>query len=463
MSTTRATSAADREDRVLERIDKFRQRRPRLLDDVVTLAHGAGGKSSAALVDAVFLEAFRNPELEQLGDAAALRTPSGERLAFSTDSYVVQPLRFPGGSIGAVAVHGTVNDLAVSGARPQWLSAAFVIEEGFPIAELREIVADMTEAAARAGVQIVTGDTKVVGKGAADGVYISTAGVGVIPEGRRLSRDLVQPGDKVLLSGTIGEHGMAVMLARGDLAIDADIASDTAPVNELVEALLAAAPSTRWMRDATRGGVGTVCNELVKNSPFAVILDEDKLPVEPQVLGACDMLGIDPLYVANEGKFVAIVAADEADEAVAAMQCSPARRTRGGRRRDRTGAARHRRAANFVRRQPNRRHARRRPASANLLIERRTTMCLGIPGQVVDIVDAEQHLAKVDVNGVRRNISVRLLADDNLQVGDWVLVHVGFGMAKIDEHEAKLTLDQVQKMGADYVNEIEAFNSSEIA
>jgi hydrogenase expression/formation protein HypE len=323
MSTTDATSAAQREDRVLERIDKFRHRRPRLLDDVVTLAHGAGGKSSAALVDAVFLEAFRNPELEQLGDAAALCTPSGERLAFSTDSYVVQPLRFPGGSIGSVAVHGTVNDLAVSGARPQWLSAAFVIEEGFPIAELREIVADMTEAAARAGVQIVTGDTKVVGKGAADGLYISTAGVGVIPEGRRLSRDLVQPGDKVLLSGTIGEHGMAVMLARGDLAIDADIASDTAPVNELVEALLVAAPSTRWMRDATRGGVGTVCNELVKDSPFAVILDEAALPVEPQVLGACDMLGIDPLYVANEGKFVAIVAADEADAAVAAMRAHP--------------------------------------------------------------------------------------------------------------------------------------------
>jgi len=317
------STTADREDRVLERIDKFRQRRPRLLDDVVTLAHGAGGKSSAALVDAVFLEAFRNSELEQLGDAAALVTPSGERLAFSTDSYVVQPLRFPGGSIGQVAVHGTVNDLAVSGARPRWLSAAFVIEEGFPIAELREIVADMSEAAAKAGVQIVTGDTKVVGKGAADGVYITTTGVGVIPEGRRLLRDLVEPGDKVVLSGTIGEHGMAVMLARGDLAIDADIASDTAPVNELVELLLDAAPSTRWMRDATRGGVGTVCNELVKDMPFALILDEASLPVEPQVLGACDMLGIDPLYVANEGKFVAIVGQDEADAAIDALRTHP--------------------------------------------------------------------------------------------------------------------------------------------
>jgi hydrogenase expression/formation protein HypE len=321
--TTEPMTSAQREDRMLERIDKFRQRRPRLLEEVVTLAHGAGGKSSAALVDAVFLEAFRNEELEQLGDAAVLRTPTGDRLAFSTDSYVVSPRRFPGGSIGHVAVHGTVNDLAVSGARPQWLSAAFVIEEGFPIDELREIVADMSEAAARSGVQIVTGDTKVVGKGAADGVYISTAGVGVIPDGRRLGRELVQPGDKMLLSGTIGEHGMAVMLARGDLAIEADIESDTAPVHELVELLLAAAPSTRWMRDATRGGVGTVANELVKDSPFALILDEASLPIKPQVLGACDMLGIDPLYVANEGKFVAIVAANEASAAVAALRGHP--------------------------------------------------------------------------------------------------------------------------------------------
>jgi hydrogenase expression/formation protein HypE len=222
-----------------------------------------------------------------------------------------------------VAVHGTINDLAVSGARPQWLSAGFVIEEGFPIAELREIVADMGEAAARAGVQIVTGDTKVVGKGAADGVYVCTAGVGVIPRNRLLSRNSVEPGDKVLLSGTIGEHGMAVMLARGDLAIDADIASDTAPVHELVETLLRAAPSTRWMRDATRGGVGTVCNELAKDQPFAVILDEDRLPVLPQVLGACDMLGIDPLYVANEGKFIAVVPAAESEAAVTALHSHP--------------------------------------------------------------------------------------------------------------------------------------------
>ncbi|MFE3289228.1 hydrogenase expression/formation protein HypE [Rhodococcus sp. NPDC059234] len=322
-SPSQPATPAEREGRVLDRIDAFRKRRPRLLESVVTLAHGAGGKSSAALIDTVFVEAFRNPELEQLGDAAVLAVPGGDRLAFSTDSYVVQPLQFPGGSIGNLAVHGTVNDLAVSGARPQWLSAGFVIEEGFEIARLQEIVADMRDSAQAAGVQIVTGDTKVVGKGAADGMFISTAGVGVIPAGRRMSVELVRPGDKVLVSGTIGEHGMAVMLARGELAIEADIASDTAPVNLLVEAMLAAAPSTRWMRDATRGGVGTVCNELAQSAGVAVVIDEQALPVQQQVLGACDLLGIDPLYVANEGKFIAVVPAAEADSALAAMRAHP--------------------------------------------------------------------------------------------------------------------------------------------
>ncbi|MGV9744425.1 hydrogenase expression/formation protein HypE [Rhodococcus zopfii] len=319
---------AGREDRVLERIEAFRRRRPRLLDTVVTLSHGAGGKASAALVDAVFVDAFRNPELEQLGDAAVgvLDTDAGgavgvgERLAFSTDSYVVKPLQFPGGSIGHLAVHGTVNDLAVSGARPRWLSAAFVIEEGFEIARLREIVADMATAASGAGVAIVTGDTKVVGKGSADGLYISTAGVGVVPAGRRLGADLVRPGDRVVVSGPLGDHGMAVLLARGELALEADIASDTAPVHRMVEALLAAAPATRWMRDATRGGVGTVCNELAQATGFAVVLDEAALPIRPAVLGACDLLGIDPLYVANEGKFVAVVSADETGAALAALR-----------------------------------------------------------------------------------------------------------------------------------------------
>src|ERR1700685_2213388 len=210
-----------REEQVIDRITAMRKRRPRLIDEVVTLAHGAGGTSSAALVDAVFVEAFRNPELERLGDGAVLTLPSGERLAFSTDSFVVSPLRFPGGSIGHLAVHGTVNDLAVSGAVPRWLSVAFVIEEGFAVGDLREIVADMAVAAGQAGVTLVTGDTKVVPKGAADGLYITTAGVGIIPAGRELSMARVRPGDKVLLSGTLADHGMAVTLARGALRLAA--------------------------------------------------------------------------------------------------------------------------------------------------------------------------------------------------------------------------------------------------
>ncbi|MBW0118273.1 hydrogenase expression/formation protein HypE [Pseudonocardia sp. KRD-169] len=302
---------------MIERIEAFRRRRPRLRDEIVTLAHGAGGKSSAALVDAVFVEAFHN----ELGDGAVLTTPSGERLAFSTDSFVVQPLRFPGGSIGHLAVHGTVNDLACSGAVPQWLSAAFVLEEGFGVAELKEIVADMASAAAAAGVRIVTGDTKVVPRGAADGLFVTTSGVGVIPAGRRFPA--VRPGDRLILSGTMGDHGMAVMLARGDLAIEADIASDTAPVHGVVEALLAAAPGTRWLRDPTRGGVGTVANELAQDTGLGVVLDEQSLPVRPVVNGACEMLGIDPLYVANEGKFLAVVAPEEADAALAAMRSHP--------------------------------------------------------------------------------------------------------------------------------------------
>ena len=305
---------------MLERVESFRRRRPRLTDEVVTLAHGAGGKASAALVDAVFLEAFRNETLEPLGDGALLRLPSGEQLAFSTDSYVVKPRRFPGGSIGHLAVHGTVNDLAMCGARPTWLSAAFVLEEGFAVAELTAIVADMAEAAARAGVSIVTGDTKVVDTGAADGLYITTAGVGVVPAGRRLGPELVQPGDAVLVSGTLGDHGVAVLLARGDLDLEADIRSDTAPLGELVEVLLAAAPETRWLRDPTRGGVGTVCNELAAEAEVAVVLQESALPLRRPVVGACDLLGIDPLYVANEGKLVAVVAAEQAQAAVEALR-----------------------------------------------------------------------------------------------------------------------------------------------
>jgi hydrogenase expression/formation protein HypE len=312
-----------REAAVFGRIEAFRRRRPRLLDDVVTLAHGAGGKASAALLDAVFLPAFSGEVPAIQTDSAVLDLPSGERLAFSTDSFVVKPLRFKGGSAGHLAVHGTVNDLAMMGARPIALSAAFVLEEGFSIESLREIVADMAEAAAGAGVPIVTGDTKVVDHGAADGMYISTSGVGLIPAGRELAATRVAEGDVVIASGTIGDHGTAVMLARGDLALEADISSDTAPLHGLMECLLAAAPSTRWMRDATRGGVGTVCNELARDSELTVVLEESALPIRPAVAAACELLGIDPLYVANEGKFVAVVAPEEAASALSALRGHP--------------------------------------------------------------------------------------------------------------------------------------------
>ena len=312
-----------REEVVLERIEAFRRRRPKLKDDFINSAHGAGGKASAALIDAVFVEAFRNDTLEAMTDGAVLQLPSGDRLAFSTDGFVVKPLRFPGGSIGHLAIHGTVNDLAMMGAVPKWISAAFVIEDGFPIAELHQIVADMHEAAVHAGVQVVTGDTKVVNKGAADGVYITTAGVGTIPAGVELSASKVKPGDKVLVSGKIGDHGVAVMIARGDLALEADIPTDSAPLNELVEKLLAAAPNTRFLRDPTRGGVATVCNELARAAEVAVVLQESALPIRGIVNGACEILGIDPLYVANEGKLVAVVPAEEADDALAAMRAHP--------------------------------------------------------------------------------------------------------------------------------------------
>jgi hydrogenase expression/formation protein HypE len=317
------TATDEREAKVLARIEEFRKRRPRFSDEVVTLSHGAGGKASAALVDAVFLDALRNDVLAPLSDAGTTTLPCGERIAMTTDSFVVQPWRFPGGTIGSLAVHGTVNDLAVSGAQPAWLTAAFVLEEGFPVADLREVVADMAEAAARAGVQVVAGDTKVVGKGAADGLYITTAGVGVIPPGRRLGADLVQPGDRVLVSGHLADHGTAVLLARGDLDLSADVSSDSAPLGSLVEALLAAAPGTRWMRDPTRGGVGTVCNELAQAAGLGVVLDEAAIPVRPVVQGALDLLGIDPLYVANEGKLVAVVPPEQCAVALAALRGHP--------------------------------------------------------------------------------------------------------------------------------------------
>jgi hydrogenase expression/formation protein HypE len=298
------------------------RRRRKLDDEIVTLAHGSGGKATRALVEGLFLEAFANPLLEPLGDAALLDL-NGARLAFTTDSYVVKPLVFPGGDIGELAVNGTVNDLAVAGARPLALSAGFVIEEGFPVADLRNIAGSMASAAVRAGVPVAAGDTKVVERGMADGLYVNTAGLGLVPPGVELGHERVRPGDRVLVSGTLGDHGMAVMIARGELDLEVELSSDTAPVHELAGLLLEVGPSLRWMRDPTRGGLATSLNELAQQVELAIVLDEASLPVRPTVSGACEILGIDPLYVANEGKLVAVVEAAAADEALAALRSCP--------------------------------------------------------------------------------------------------------------------------------------------
>lgn len=322
------------ESQVLQRIENVRAHGDRLKDDFVTLAHGAGGKASAQLVEQVFVAAYGNETLDQLTDAGIMtlsdlaaaagnELQGGEKLAFSTDSYVVNPIFFPGGSIGDLAVNGTVNDLSVSGAVPYGISAAFVIEEGLEIEVLRRVVADMRAAADRAGVKIVTGDTKVVAKGAADKLFITTAGVGIVPATVHLDAAAVAEGDSILVSGPIADHGMAVMLARGDLAIDAPIETDSKPVNTMTKAVLDAAPHTRWMRDATRGGLGTVLNELAKATGKGVAVYEDKLQIREMTRGACDILGIDPLYVANEGMFVAVVPSEEAKDALAALKSSP--------------------------------------------------------------------------------------------------------------------------------------------
>jgi hydrogenase expression/formation protein HypE len=311
-----------REQQVLERIDRARARKARVKEPRITLSHGAGGKATHNLIEAIFLDAFRNPELEQLSDAASVRV-GDTRLAFTTDSYVVSPLFFPGGDIGELAINGTVNDLAMAGARPLVISAGFILEEGFPTDDLRRVVASMAAAAKAAGVQIVTGDTKVVQRGKGDGCYINTAGIGVRERSVELNAANARPGDVVLVSGPIGDHGVTVMLARGELDIIADVVSDTAPLHELAAALLDAAPDTRLLRDATRGGVATILNEVATASKTAVVVDEEAVPVRPEVRGASELLGIDPLYVACEGRLVAVVPPEQADAALAALHGHP--------------------------------------------------------------------------------------------------------------------------------------------
>jgi hydrogenase expression/formation protein HypE len=315
-----SASATGREERILGIIETARGKRPKFRDERVNMAHGAGGKATQSMIEGLLAPAFGAQASE---DAAALAV-DGAELAFTTDSYVVKPLRFPGGSIGDLAVNGTVNDLAVSGAQPLALSLSLILEEGLTADDLRAEVDAMAAAAERAGVAIVTGDTKVVERGAADGMYVCTAGIGRRDPRARLAADSVRPGDRILLSGTIGEHGTAIMLARADFELDAEVESDTRSLWPVADALLEeAGPSLRCMRDATRGGVASVLNELARTSSVAMLVREAAVPIDPEVAGASEILGIDPMYVANEGKLVAFVAEEAADRALATLRALP--------------------------------------------------------------------------------------------------------------------------------------------
>lgn len=289
----------------------------------IILGHGGGGKLSAELVEHLFLPAFRNEKLESLSDSVVLPKISG-RPVFSTDSYVVRPLFFPGGSIGDLAVNGTVNDLAMSGARPRYISAGFIIEEGFSMDELTRVVHAMAQAAKNAGVQIVTGDTKVVDRGHGDGVYINTAGIGeLISDDIELSPSNIRPGDAIISSGTIGDHGMAIMSVREGLQFESVIKSDSAPLNSLVQAMLDSGAHIRAMRDPTRGGVASSLNELAAAAGVGMVVQETALPINPTTQSACELLGMDPIFVANEGKLLAFIAADDADILVKTMRRHP--------------------------------------------------------------------------------------------------------------------------------------------
>jgi hydrogenase expression/formation protein HypE len=291
--------------------------------DKVLLGHGSGGRLSAELVQSLFLPALTNPALARLDDQAVV-TVNGCRLAFTTDSFVVKPLFFPGGDIGSLAVHGTINDLAMGGAQPLFLSVAFILEEGLPMETLQRVVCSLSRAAATAGVEVVTGDTKVVEKGSGDGMFINTSGIGLVPEGVQLSANQAQPGDCVLLSGPIGDHGIAILAQREGLEFEAAIDSDSAPLHTLVRDMLAAGDGAlRCLRDPTRGGLSSASNEIAAQSHVGIELEEGKIPVREQVQGACEMLGLDPLYVANEGKLIGIVAPEAAEQVLQAMRRHP--------------------------------------------------------------------------------------------------------------------------------------------
>jgi hydrogenase expression/formation protein HypE len=288
-------------------------------NETVVLGHGSGGRLSAELMRSIFLPAFDNPALARLDDQAIVCV-NGTRLAITTDSFVVKPLFFPGGDIGSLAVHGTVNDLAMGGAKPLFLSAAFIIEEGLSIDVLRRVTDSLQTAAQNAGVQIVTGDTKVVERGCGDELFINTTGIGLVPEGLELSADRARPGDKVLLSGSIGEHGIAILAQREGLEFECPVQSDSAALHRLVADMLAVSRDIRCMRDPTRGGVSSTLNEIAAQSKVAIRLEEQAIPIREEVAGACEMLGLDPLYVANEGKLIAIVAPEAAETVLDAMR-----------------------------------------------------------------------------------------------------------------------------------------------
>ena len=308
----------------------IRLRSGKLRDSHINLAHGSGGKAMRDLIEDVFVGAFDNPMLAAMEDQAVFSLADlarhGNRLAFTTDTFVVDPLIFPGGDIGTLAVAGTVNDLAMSGATPLFLSCGMVLEEGLSADVLRRVVASMKRTAEQAGVSIVTGDTKVVERGAADKLFINTAGVGVVPEGVNISARNARVGDVVIINGHLGDHGTAILIARNQLGVECDVASDCQPLGGLVAAMIAACPDIHCLRDATRGGVATVLNEFAESSDVAIRIHESALPIREEVKGACEILGLDPLYLANEGKLVAIVPGDRADQVLTAMRAHPAGR-----------------------------------------------------------------------------------------------------------------------------------------
>jgi hydrogenase expression/formation protein HypE len=296
--------------------------RMNIRDGAVDMTHGSGGRAMAQLIDEIFVKHFDNELLRQANDQATFNVNAG-RMVMSTDGHVISPLFFPGGDIGSLSVHGTINDVAMSGAKPLYLSAGFILEEGFPLVDLEKIVSSMGRAAADAGVPVVTGDTKVVGKGSGDGVFITTTGIGVVPEGVNISGDLAQPGDAVLVSGSMGDHGVAIMSSRENLEFDTIIESDSAALHTLIADMVSAVPAIHCLRDPTRGGLATTLNELAQQSGVGIKLNEASIPIKPAVAAACELLGLDPLYIANEGKLICICAADDAQQLLQVMQAHP--------------------------------------------------------------------------------------------------------------------------------------------